>query len=324
MDLRGLQVFLEVAELKSFTRAGQKLGYSQPTVSFQIRQLEQELGVPLFDRIGHTVSLTDAGREALSYAQRIWNLSREMTLCARPDSEIRGTIRLGMADSLCYPLIARDFGRFRQKYPGIDLHIYDAGTGDLFRMLDHNEVDLLCTMDSRVFDAAYITAEEEAVDTHFIVSSRHLLARQQEVSLEQLMDYPFLLTERNMSYRRLMDEKLAANSMEVRPVLETARADLICDLVGQNMGISFLPDYVTEEAAQQGVITRLEIPDFGIRVWKQILYRRDKWLSPPMKAMIDHLSGIHLQPAGSKAAGNNQHLLRESFSGQEENAVQME
>ena len=62
MDLRALQIFIEVAELGSFTRAGARLGYSQPTVSFQIRHLEQELGVPLFDRIGHTVSLTDAGR----------------------------------------------------------------------------------------------------------------------------------------------------------------------------------------------------------------------------------------------------------------------
>jgi len=100
MDLRGLQIFIEVAEQKSFTRAGEQLGYSQPTVSFQIRQLEQELGVPLFDRIGHTVSLTDAGREALAYAQKICNLSREMTLGTRQDREISGVIRIGMADAL--------------------------------------------------------------------------------------------------------------------------------------------------------------------------------------------------------------------------------
>ena len=119
MDLRGLQIFLEVAELKSFTRAGERLGYSQPTVSFQIRLLEQELGVPLFDRIGHTVSLTDAGREALRYAQQICNLSREMRDGQRTDRPVSGMIRLGIADSLCYPLIVRNFHRFRQEYPNI-------------------------------------------------------------------------------------------------------------------------------------------------------------------------------------------------------------
>ena len=294
MDLRGLQIFIEVAELRSFTRAGERLGYSQPTVSFQIRQLEQELGVPLFDRIGHTVSLTDAGREALSYAQRICNLSREMAMGAGQSRDISGIIRLGMADSLCYPMIARDFADFRQEYPHILVQILDAGTGELFRMLDHNEVDLICTMDSRIFDASYVTVEEEAIGAHFVVSSRNPMA-QQSVTLEQLLEYPFLLTEKGMSYRRLMDEKLAAKSMEVHPVLETARADLICGLVAQDMGISFLPDYVTEADVRAGRLTRLSVEDFQVTVWKQLLYRRDKWLSPRMKAMIAYLSGVRLQ-----------------------------
>lgn len=295
MDLRGLQIFIEVAELNSFTRAGERLGYSQPTVSFQIRQLEQELGVPLFDRIGHTVSLTDAGREALAYAQRICNLSREMTAGTLQDRPVSGVIRLGMADSLCYPLIARDFGRFRKEYPQIMLQVIDAGTGDLFRMLDHNEVDLICTMDSRVYDTSYVTAEEEPIGTHFVVAAQNSLARQKTVRLEQLLEQPFLLTEKGMSYRRLMDENLAARSLEVRPVLETARADLICGLVAQDMGVSFLPDYVTEEDARAGRIVRLEAEDFHVTVWKQLLYRRDKWQSPQMKAMIGWLSQLRLQ-----------------------------
>ena len=69
MDLQSLNIFVQVAELNSFTKAAEVLGYSQPTVSFQIKQLEKELGVQLFDRIGHTISLTDAGRAALGYAQ---------------------------------------------------------------------------------------------------------------------------------------------------------------------------------------------------------------------------------------------------------------
>lgn len=295
MDLRSLQTFLEVAELKSFTRAGERLGYSQPTVSFQIRQLEQELGVPLFDRIGHTVSLTDAGREALGYAQRICNLSREMIAGNQQDRPISGVIRLGMADSLCYPLITREFFRFRQQYPAIDLRIYDGGTDELFRMLDHNEVDLICTMDSRVYDTAYITADEEAVQAHFVASPDHPLARRKQVDLRELLDCAFLLTEKGMSYRRLMDESLAARSMEVRAVLETARADLICGLVTQNMGISFLPDYVTEEEVRAGKMLRLPVEELQVTVWKQVLYRRDKWLSPQMKAMIGYLSRIRLQ-----------------------------
>jgi DNA-binding transcriptional LysR family regulator len=89
MDIRALNIFMEVAELGSFTKAGEKLGYSQPTISFQIKQLEKEIGVSLFDRIGHTISLTDAGRDALGYAQNICHLSQEMILGSEANALIR-------------------------------------------------------------------------------------------------------------------------------------------------------------------------------------------------------------------------------------------
>lgn len=294
MDLRSLETFLEVAERSSFTRAGEYLGYSQPTVSFQIRQLEQELGVPLFDRIGHTVTLTDAGREALDYAQRICNLSREMTMGARQDQTIRGSIRLGMADSLCDPLIARNFHRFRRDYPGITLRVFNAGTGELVRMLDHNEADMICSMDSRVCDMSYVTVQEEAIGVHFVASGENPLAKKAQVGLKELLEQPFLLTEKGMSYRRLMEERLAEQSLAVQPVLETARADLICDLVAQNMGISFLPDYVTQADVDAGRMVRLPVAEVSVTVWMQILYRRDKWLSPQMKALIRCLAPVRL------------------------------
>ena len=95
MDLRSLNIFIEAAELGSFTRTGEKLGYSQPTISFQIKLLEKELGVQLFDRIGHTVSLTDAGRDLLPYAQSICHLSDEMVLGTASRQEPKGLLRLG-------------------------------------------------------------------------------------------------------------------------------------------------------------------------------------------------------------------------------------
>lgn len=295
MDLRALNIFIEVAELKSFTRAGEKLGYSQPTVSFQIKQLEKELGVPLFDRIGHTVNLTDAGRDALEYAQRIYQLSQEMALGTDERREPSGVIRLGMADSLCTPLIAREFGRFRETYPKVALHITTGDTGELFRLLDHNEVDMICTMDIQVFDTSYVIADEERVGVHVVASKENPLAGMETVSIRDVMDYPFMLTEKGMSYRRLLDEGLARQSLEIQPVLEMGGADLICKLVEQDMGLSLLPDYVTERSVRAGTVVRLNVPDVQVEVWKQLVYRRDKWVSLPMKAMIRHLSAIQLQ-----------------------------
>ena len=294
MDLRSLNVFIEVAELGSFTRAGEKLGYSQPTISFQIKQLEKEMGVQLFDRIGHTVSLTDAGRDALPYAQNICHMSQEMVLGSEARREPGGVLRLGMADSLGEPLLAGHFGQFHNAYPRISLHISTGDTGELLEYLDHNEVDMICTMDDHVYDTRYVIANEEEIGVHFVASSRNPLAKKQEVKLEELLDQPFMLTEKGMSYRRLLDEQLARNSRAIQPVLETGRADLICALAEQNVGIGFLPDYVTEEGVRAGRLVRLNVPDFQFVVWKQLLYRRDKWVSLQMQAMIDHMAGFRL------------------------------
>ncbi len=294
MDLRALNIFIEVAELKSFTRAGEKLGYSQPTVSFQIKQLEKELGVQLFDRIGHTVNLTDAGRDALGYAQQICLMSQEMALGTDKRREPTGVIRLGMPDSLCTPLVVQEFDRFRERYPKVALNITTGDTGGLFRLLDHNEVDMICSMDIQVFDTDYVIADEERIGVHIVASAKNPLARRHNIGLQEVLGYPFMLTEKGMSYRRLLDEQLAQRAMEIHPVLEMGGADLICQLVEQDMGLSLLPDYVTEAAVQAGKVVRLDVPELRVEVWKQLIYRRDKWMSLPMQAMIHHLSTIRL------------------------------
>lgn len=294
MDLRSLQTFIQVAEMNSFTRAAEKLGYSQPTISFQIKQLEGELGVQLFERIGHTVKLTAPGSIALEYAQKICRMSEEMAQGADERRIASGTIRLAMADSLCAPLVIRDFAGFRAAYPNISLHITTAGTDELFRMLDHNEADMVCTLDSRIYNTNYITASEEKIGVHFVAAASHPIASQKRILLDELVKESFLLTEKGMSYRRLMDEMLAKHDLEIQPALEFGRADLVCRLVEEGAGLSFLPDYVTEDAVHRGSLVRLDVMDMQAELWKQLLYHRGKWISQPLRAVIDYISGVRL------------------------------
>lgn len=292
MDLQGLNIFIQVAELNSFTKAGERLGYSQPTVSFQIKQLEQELGVKLFDRIGHTVSITDAGRNVLTYAQKICQLSEEMAAGERYEPD--GTVRIAMADSLCTPLIAAGFADFREQYPKVQLHIITGETHEMFRLLDHNEVDLVCTLDTPIYHTVYVRANEERIGVHFVVSAASPLADKEIVSIEELQAEAFLSTEQGVSYNRLLSEKLAERGLALHPVLEMGSADLLCTLVERQLGVSFLPDYVTEDAVRRGTIVRLQVEKLQFEVQKQLIYRRDKWVTLQMKALIEHLQQFKL------------------------------
>lgn len=294
MDLKSLNTLIQVAELGSFTKAGERLGYSQPTVSFQIKQLEAELGIQLFDRIGHTVTLTEDGHAALAYAHHICHLMQEMAQGTNGQLRPNGRVHLGLPDSLCQPLIVGEFKKLRQQYPGICLRLTTAGTSELLRLLDHNEVDLICTLDEPVRDTAYIIAHEETVYAHFVCAAGSPLARQTDLSLPMLLEQPVIVTEKGLSYRRLLDERLAESGRELHPALEMNNADRICQLVAEGQGISFLPDYITEKAAAQHRIVRLSVEGYTMKLQKQLIYHRDKWLTPAIKALIRYLSGIRL------------------------------
>lgn len=199
-------------------------------------------------------------------------------------------IRLATADSLCAPLVEGELSALRRQYPQLSVRLTTAGTTELFRLLDQNEVDMVCTLDSHIYSTNYVIASEEKVGVHFVVGAGHPLADKGTISRQELLEQDLLLTERGMSYRRLLDEWLARDNLELQPVLEMGRADLLCELVERGMGMSFLPDYVTEAAVARGTVVRLDAEGFQPELWKQLLYRRDKWLSRPMEAAIDHLA----------------------------------
>ena len=287
MDIKNLTTFVYTAELGSFTKAAEMLGFSQSTVSFQIKQLEIELDAQLFERINRTVALTDKGREVLGYAHQMLKMTQELVSSIRRESEAKGHVRLAMAGSLCHSLLQKDFSLFRGRFPGISLKIIAADTEEMFRLIDHNEADAILTLDKRICAPEYVTVREERASVHFVAGSASpLAAAKGPLLVQDLAGQPFLLTEKGMSYRRLMDERLAEMGAAISPVLETGRTDIICRLVCQGIGVAFLPDFVTEQDVRAGRMVRLPVEDFALDIWKQLIHHRDKWMSPAMEAVL--------------------------------------
>lgn len=287
MDTKNLTTFIYVAELRSFTKAADRLGYSQSTVSFQIKQLETELACQLFERINHTVQLTEKGREVLEYAHQINRMTRELKDSMKEETA-SGYIRLAMADSLCTSLLSRDFLHFRELYPNISLKIIAAGTEEMFRLMNHNEADAILTLDNHIYNTEYRILQEEKVRTFFVAGAGTKIASASSLSIEELLLQPFILTEKGMSYRRLLEEKLAELSLEVQPILEIGSTELICSLVEQGAGISFLPEYVIKDRVKAGTLVCLPVSGLEIHVWKQLLYHRNKWVSPQMERVLKY------------------------------------
>ena len=290
MEIRNLMSFIQVAELNSFTKAADVLGYSQSTVSFQIKQLETELQCLLFERINHTITLTERGKDLLSYAHNVCKLTDEFRQNIDNSTQLKGSIHVVAPDSVCEDMLKTNYNDFHSKYPGISLKFTAADTGDMFDMLDRNEADLMVTLDNHIYKSDYIIAKEEHISMHFVTNKNSPLVRKKKLSINDLLDYQFILTEKEMGYRRILDKALAKKSIEILPVLEVGRTDIITELLeyGDNR-ISFLPDFVTKEKVDSGQLVFLNVTDVETDIWKQLIYHKNKWLSNSLNALIEYI-----------------------------------
>ncbi len=289
MELRNLVTFIHVAELGSFTKAAQQLGYSQSTISFQIKQLEEELDCLLFERINHTITLTERGHELVSYAHQIRALMDEFREKPNKESHISGHIHIVTPDSICEEMVNGHYFDFHNRYPLISVRFSTADTSAMFDMLDRNEADLIITLDCHSYHKDYVIAKEEKLPIHFVTNSNSKFAGQKGLSIRDIANEPFVLTEYGQGYRRAFDSELVRRSIDITPVLEIGRTDMITSVLAKSNMISFLPDFVTKPLVDAGVLCYLDICDMNIEIWKQLIYHKNKWMSKSLKALIEYI-----------------------------------
>ncbi len=295
MEIRNLMTFIRVAELSNFTRAAEALGYTQSTVSFQIKQLEEELGCLLFERVNHSITLTEEGKKLLSYAQNMHRLTEEFHQSFSSGKNIEGFIHVLTPDSICEQMLLTNYEDFNKKYPGIRLKFSSADTNEMIEMLSRNEGDVMITLDRHVYRGDFVIAKEEPISMHFVTSASSPLAKRKKISLDELRDYPLILTEKNAGYRRALDIEMAKHSIELTPALEISRPDIICRLLLEGDRIAFLPDFSTEALVKEGKLAHLNVTNFESHIWKQLIYHKNKWMSDSLKAFIEYVKEVEFR-----------------------------
>ncbi len=289
MELRNLITFIHVAELGSFTRAAEQLGYSQSTISFQIKQLEDELDCLLFERINHTITLTERGRDLVSYAHQVRALTEDFKESFSKEEDPSSHIHIVTPDSVCEEMLHSHYVDFHEKYPRICIKFTTADTADMFDMLSRNEADAIITLDSHSYRKDYIIAKEERLPMHFVTNAKSKFAGKKGLKMQGIAGEPFILTEYGQGYRRVFDKELAKKSLEITPVLEIGRTDIITSILAKSDMISFLPDFVTKKLIESGELCYLDVCDMEIEIWKQLIYHKNKWMSKSLKTVIDYI-----------------------------------
>ena len=285
MEIRQLETFVHVAQLQSFSRAAEVLGYSQSAITVQIRLLENELETRLFDRTGKRVVLTSSGKEFLEHANRILYDINRARKSMNDDAELKNPLHIGTIESLCTAKLPSVLSKYRRLHPKVSLQVTIDTPEQLIRMMEHNGLDLIYILDTPRWDQNWIKVMEKAEPVVFVSSADSEYAGK-TLKLNDILEEPFFLTERNANYRQALDQQLALRRQALSPVLEISDTAFIISMMEKNHGLSFLPYLAVERDIRKGRIALLHVEDVEISMYRQIFYHKNKFKTREMEEFI--------------------------------------
>ena len=286
MEIRNIKTFIKAAETGNFTKTAEELGYSQGTVTLQIKQLEDELGVPLFNRTGKRIELSEKGREFMNYAYSIVKTEAEARSAMKGKSEIKGMLTVGMIESVASFYYKEIIEQFVRKYPEAKLIVKIATTVELMDMLKKGMLDVIVIYDRQVQSDNWECPVKIREALLFFAGNSNGFSGK-HVELAELGRENFILTEKGCTYRKVIDDYIEARDIDLNWNLDIGDTMAIIDFVSKDMGISLLPEYCISEYLKQGSISEIYVDDFEAELYLQVIYDRRKWMSPVKEAFID-------------------------------------
>lgn len=289
MDIRNVKTFVRVAELKSFTKAAEKLNYVQSTVTAQIKQLEKELGYSLFDRIGKRISLTIMGERFLKIAYELLLVSEKAENLNVNSNEIKGVLRVGVSESLLISVFKDLIPEFKAKFKNIDLRIRSGHTVDLLEQLRQNNLDLLYVSKIKNTDPDLKCHYARKENSVFVSGTDYEKTNGKGISIDNIFKHKFIITEREGMYYSFLSKLAAEQNASVKDWIEVDNVLVIIDLIKKGMGIAFLPEYLISNEIKNGSLKKLDVNISSEPYYSQILCHKDRWVTPFMLELINML-----------------------------------
>lgn len=288
MELKQLEYFMTLCQELHFTRAAEKLGIAQPSLSQQIRLLEHEVGTPLFDRVGKKTMLTEAGRTLLHHS---YNVFHELSQARAAISELqglkRGTLKIGALLTVVNYLLPPTVIGFHHSYPNVELSVLGLRTGDIYNGLLQNELDL---------GIVFLPVEHEDLETIPLYKENLALAASVDdpiaqapfVTLDILKETPSILLPNTYFLRQVIDEQCRSLAFTPQPVLEMTTMESIINMVSRGVGVTILPraylDYIDNPK-----IRTIPIQNPVLSTQIGVVYRKNKYLCAASRVFMEQL-----------------------------------
>jgi DNA-binding transcriptional LysR family regulator len=287
MNFRHLVAFVAVSETLNFSRAAEELRIAQPAVSQQIRALETELGVEVFDRVGKRVALTDAGRALLPYARQILATVEAAENEVRERGQLkRGRTSLGAPPTVSTHLLPERLMRFKQSCPGLEVTLREAGTETLLSLIEDGKLDLaIVALDLLPASVESVALLEEPYV--LAVSARHpFLGKRQSVRLSDLSAEPFILFPEGYKLREVTLSACRRAGFEPKVALDGGAMQSALEFVGAGLGVALVPELALTDAHS---IHAVRIADQLLKRSLGLVWLKGRSFSPAARALRDFL-----------------------------------
>jgi DNA-binding transcriptional LysR family regulator len=285
MDLRQLNYFMEIARLASFSKASQHLHLSQPTLSKMIKNLEEELGVPLFDRSTRRIHLTDTGEVLKEQGQLILKAFENLNAALTDVIQMKkGKFSLGLPPVIGASFFPKIIAQFHEQYPQIEIDLVEEGGKMIEQHLMEGSVDLgvvVLPVDEERFEVVPLVNRELLL----IVNPLHRLAHREGVSLNDLQDEPFILFRQGFALHDRVREACIRAGYEPQIAYESTQWDFIAEMVAAGLGISLLPETICRKL-DPVQITAIRMTEPKVHWDLAIIWNRSHYHSHAAKAWV--------------------------------------
>ena len=286
MTITQLNTFLKITESESFSAAADSLGYAQSTVTTQIKQLEEELGCRLFDRLGKTVSLTSAGERLIGYAEKMLQLERDIHMQNSDEEDTAGVLKIGVSESLCLDRIPGILMEYRRLFPKIELQIQFINHENIQDMLQRGEMDIVYTLNPLIEDDSLIILRKKKETLGFYASPDFDL-KKKKIREDDLSDIPLLLTGHNCNFRNMLISDLKKCDVTPLIALETSSKEILKQFAKNGYGVAFIPDMTAKAELDDKSLKKLEWIGNDFPVYSQVIIHKDKHLCKALSALVD-------------------------------------
>src|SRR5918912_17733 len=286
MDVRDLEVFLSVAKNLNFTRAGDEVHLSQPSISVRVRKLESELGIKLFEHVGKRVALTEAGRTLVPYARRVVAALDDARLAVEELQGLkRRTLRIAASTTPGMYLVPKLIARFKRQYPKIEIHLEIKDTRQIEEEVVRNAFDF-------GFVGGHLIGEEVEVlpwlidEIVLVVPPSHPLTKKKLVRLRDLRGEQIISRERGSATQAAVDNKLRDSEIRLEAVMEMNNPEAVKKAAQSGLGIAFLSRFAVEAELKAKTLAAVRVKDLVLSRELKIVRRKDKYLSRAAQAFI--------------------------------------